>query len=123
MSGPQKYDKRGAKEERYAVSFSVSLTWEEKSGLVRRINGRCIDLSPEGIKVEARERVESGTMVLVTCDEFGRMGLATVRYSRRDKINCMLGLRFGAAFSVSDPARRKILAGVLQRETADPPTP
>ena len=116
MNTPRKYDKRGAKEDRYAVSFPVSLTWEEKPGVVRRINGRCVDLSPAGIQVETRERVNPGTVLLVSCDVFGRMGHATVRHSRRDKMTCLLGLKFGAAFSLSDPARRRILEGVLRRD-------
>lgn len=108
------------REERYPVSFSVCLMWQEKSGAVRRVNGRCVDLSPEGMKVEMRDRVEAGTSVLVSSREFGRMGHATVRHSTRDRMRCLVGVSFGSAFGLSDPARRKILGSVLREQSAAP---
>jgi len=109
---PRGSERRAKKEERYAVSFPISLMWEE-AGTVRRILGRCVDLSPEGIKVEARDRVNTGTAVLVSSHQFGRMGQATVRHVQRDKMQCVIGLKFGTAFGLGDPARRKILEQVL----------
>jgi len=96
-------------EERYSVSFSVALGWADKSGLVRRTNGRCLDLSPEGMKIETRDRLDTGTVVTVQSGEFGRMGHATVRHVNREKMQCLVGLKFGAAFGLGDPARQKIL--------------
>jgi hypothetical protein len=107
------------KEERYSVSFSVFLMWEPKTGPVRRMMGRCVDLSPEGMKIEARDRLEKGTLVMVTSDEFGRMGHAIVRYCQRDKMVCIVGLKFGTAFGLSDPARQKILGSVISLEDPD----
>ncbi len=98
--------------ERYTVDFPVTLTWEDK-GRVRVINGRCFDLSPDGIAVETKDRLTQGTVVVVTSREFGRMGHATVRHSRFEKMLCVVGLRFLADFGLSDPARRKILSGLL----------
>ncbi len=118
-NGKESRERRGTNEERYSVSFSVSLMWEE-GGLIRRVNGRCVDLSPAGIKVETKERLESGRSVMVSCNEFGRMGHATVRHVRRQKMQCEIGLRFAAAFGLGDPARRKILARVI---SLDAPTP
>jgi hypothetical protein len=93
--------------------------WQEKSGAVRRISGRCLDLSSEGIKIETRDRLDTGTAVLVSSQEFGRMGHATVRYSARDKMRCLVGLKFGAAFGLSDPARRRILDRVLNKSAVE----
>jgi hypothetical protein len=101
------------REGRFQVSFSVTLTWQEKTGGVSRLNGRCVDLSPEGISVELKDRLDVGTPVQVESREFGRMGHATVRFCRRDRMRFLLGLRFSAPFGVSDPARRKILERVL----------
>jgi|SRR5580704_9023766 hypothetical protein len=109
------------KEERYSVSFSVFLMWEPKKGTVRRMTGRCVDLSPEGMKIEARDRLDKDTVVMVTSDEFGRMGHATVRYCQRDRMLCVVGLKFGTAFGLGDPARRKILESVIRPDTPDAP--
>jgi hypothetical protein len=105
------------KQERYKVNFPVTLTWEDK-GRIRVINGRCFDLSPDGLAVETKDRLAQGTVMVVTSREFGRMGHATVRHSRFEKMVCVVGLRFLADFGLSDPARRKILSGLLGGGTA-----
>jgi hypothetical protein len=107
------------KEERYSVGFSVALMWEEKPGMVRRLNGRCLDLSPSGMKIETSERLDVGRVVTVSSNEFGRMGHATVRYAQRDKMRCSIGLKFGAAFGLGDPARRRVLEKVLRRDESN----
>jgi hypothetical protein len=99
-------------QERYKVDFPVTLTWEDK-GRIRVINGRCLDLSPDGLGVETKDRITQGTVVVVTSREFGRMGHATVRHSRFEKMLCVVGLRFFTDFGLSDPGRRKILSGLL----------
>ena len=99
--------------ERFSVSFSVSLVWQEKSGAVRRLTGRCVDFSSEGIGMEAKDRVALHTAVQVESKEFGRMGHATVRFCSRDRMRYQIGCRFTAPFKTSDPARRKILEGVV----------
>ena len=100
------------REERFKVSFSVSLTWEEK-GAVRRLAGFCVDLSSEGISVEVKDRVSPGATVQVESKEFGRMGHAIVRFCRRDQMRYLIGCKFSAPFGMSDPARRKILERVM----------
>jgi hypothetical protein len=101
------------REERFQVSFSVSLLWQEKSGEIRRLAGRCVDLSSEGISVEVKDRVSLGAAVQVESKEFGRMGHAIVKFCRRDQMRYQIGLMFTAPFGMSDPARRKILERVL----------
>ena len=106
------------REERHPVSFAVSLMWQEKSGAMRRVGGRCLNLSPEGMRMDTRDRVDAGTVVVVLSDEFGRMGHATVRHCRRDGMKYAIGLKFSSAFALSDPVRRKILARVLKPDRA-----
>jgi hypothetical protein len=101
------------REERFKVSFSVSLMWQEKSGEISRLAGRCVDLSSEGISVEVKDRVSPGVVVQVESKEFGRMGHAIVRFCRRDQMRYVIGCKFSAPFGISDPARRKILERVL----------
>jgi hypothetical protein len=65
------------------------------------------------MKVEVRGPLDVGAAVLVDSSEFGRMGHATVKYCQRDQMRYLIGLRFGAAFGLSDPARQEILKRVL----------
>ena len=101
------------REERFQVSFSVSGMWQEKAGAIRRLTGRCVDLSTEGIAVEAKDRISLGAAAQVESKEFGRMGHATVRFCRRDQMHYLIGFRFSAPFGVGDPARRKVLERVM----------
>jgi len=101
------------REERFKVSFSVSLLWQEKTGEIRRLAGRCVDLSSEGISVDVKDRISPGAVVQVESKEFGRMGHAIVRFCRRDKMRYLIGFQFSAPFGIGDPARRKILERVM----------
>ena len=106
------------KEERFEVSFSVFLTWQEKSGAMRRVIGRCVDLSSQDMSVESKDRLEPGTAVLVESREFGSLGRAAVRFCQRDQMRYVIGFRFGAAFVLGNSTRRKALELVMLR--ADP---
>lgn len=101
-------------EERYKVDFTVTLSWQDKAGLVRRGTGRCVDLSASGAKLETREPLAARANVLVNSEQFGRMGNASIRYCRREGMKYSVGLQFSAAFALGDPVRQKILSGVLR---------
>ena len=99
--------------ERYHVDFAVYLSWQDREGVVRRVRGRCLDLSSSGIRIETKDKLTLHQMVLVQSDQFGRMGHASVRYCRREPMRYFVGLQFSAPFGLGDPVRRKILEGVL----------
>jgi len=81
-----------------------------------------VDLSPSGAKLATQHRLEPRSQILVHSEAFGRMGMASIRYCRREGMKYSVGLEFGAVFELSDPVRKKILDRVL-RKTADPPDP
>lgn len=101
------------REERYAVDFPVFLT-VQAGGVSRRLDARCIGLSGSGATVETLDRLEKGTMVLVTSSHFGRMGFASVRYCTRTSMKYTMGLSFGASLRLSDPQRRVLLEKLLR---------
>ena len=103
-------------EERFHVDFQIFLSWQEKSGAVRRAMGRCVDLSASGAKLETLDKMDARSMVLVHSEQFGRMGNATIRYCLREGMKYSVGLQFSAAFGLGDPVRRKMLNGVLCAE-------
>jgi len=107
------------REQRFAVDFTVSLTWQVKGGAQRRARGRCRDLSAEGLKIEIVDTLPKETLVLVESNEFGRMGIATVRYCQRYGMKCVVGMKFSAAFGLGDPARKKVLDRILREATPD----
>jgi hypothetical protein len=114
-------------EERYDVDFPVLLSWQTANGLLHRVTGRCVDLSPSGAKLKTIDRLETGTGVLVHSEQFGRMGRASVRYCVRAGMKYDVGLLFADAFLLSTPARRKILdrclacGGYSTKASADGP--
>lgn len=104
-------------EERYPVDFQVVLTWQ-KNGVTQRVVGRCVDLSPSGAKLETRDKLEKHASVLVHSEQFGRMGLASIRHCTRHGMKYNVGLRFNTAFGVSNPVRRQALERVRRPESA-----
>ena len=100
-------------EERYDVDFQVFLSWQAANGALHRVTGRCVDLSPSGAKLETIDRLDIRAGVLVHSEQFGRMGLASVRYCSRVGMKYEVGLLFTNAFLLSDPVRKKILDSVL----------
>lgn len=110
-------------EQRFRVDFQVFLSWQDRRGTRREAPARCVDLSASGARVEARDQYEVRTQVQITSEQFGRMGTATVRYSRREGMKFIIGLQFNAAFGLSDPARKAILTRVLRPTAASDPVP
>lgn len=103
------------REERYKVDFTVFLSWQANNA-VHRVAARCVDLSPSGAKLETRDRLEVRSSILVQSNQFGRMGMASIRYCVRQGMKYEVGLEFGGTFELSDPVRRKILDAVLDKK-------
>jgi hypothetical protein len=110
------------REERYEVDFPVFLT-VQTGNVSRRISARCLGLSGSGATMEAFDRLEKGTTVLVQSAEFGRMGLATVRHCTRATMKYKLGLSFGTGLRLSEPSRREMLEKVVRKPAADAQSP
>ncbi len=104
-------------DERYRVDFQAFLTWQ-KGGSLQRVVGRCVDLSSAGAQLETKDRIEHRSTVLVHSEQFGRMGMAVVRYCKRDGMKYKVGLQFIGAFGLSDPARKSVLDQVRSRDAA-----
>jgi len=102
---------RTRSEERYPVDFQVFLSWQA-NGVTRRVAGRCVDLSPSGARLETRDKLEARTTVLVHSEQFGRMGLASIRHCTRLGMKYDVGLQFHTAFGMSSPMRRQALEQV-----------
>ncbi len=96
------------------MDFPVSLSWQT-GHVVRRTTGRCVDLSASEVRLETIDPLQPGTAVLVLSNHFGRLGTAAVKYCRRNTMRYEVGVSFGVALQLSDPARRRILEGLMRR--------
>jgi hypothetical protein len=105
-------------EQRHRVDFPVFLSWEQKNGVVHRVPGRCVDLSPSGARLETRDRLEPRTTIAVQSEQYGRMGMASIRYCTRHGMKYIVGLEFSAVSGLSDPVRKKIMENVLRPQAA-----
>jgi hypothetical protein len=108
---------RPRSEDRYRVDFQVFLTWE-MNGVMRRVVGRCVDLSPSGARLETRDKLETRSTVLVHSEQFGRMGFASIRHCTRHGMKYNVGLEFSTAFGMSSPSRRHALDQVRRTMAA-----
>ena len=106
---------------RHPVNFPVVLNWQDKSGMLRRTNCRCVDLSEGGLRVEALDRLEPATVALVVSETLGNLGHASVRYCVRGRMKIRIGLNFTVPIRLGDPARRRILEESAHGKEAAPP--
>jgi hypothetical protein len=79
---------------RIEKSSPVQIVWQDRSGTDRFINGRSLDISPSGIRVEVPEQIDRQTYVTVQCSALGVHGRASVRSCTRKGLKFILGLEF-----------------------------
>jgi hypothetical protein len=72
----------------------VRVTWTDASGLYRTMQGRCVDVSNSGIRLEVPERLEQRIFVQLQ-DELKKLnGTACVRYCTGGGRRYIAGLEF-----------------------------
>jgi hypothetical protein len=77
-------------------SAPLQLIWKDRQGLDRFINGRIIDISESGIRVEVAEPLEKRTYVTLQSASLGLHGSASVRSCARKGMKYLVGLEFSA---------------------------
>ena len=90
----QTRERRGG--ERAECSENVMIHHEDGStyGLVLR--GRVTDISPTGLGIRIRDRIEARSYVAFRVDRKDWSGMASVRHCTRSKMDYVLGLEFTA---------------------------
>jgi hypothetical protein len=101
--------RRDRPEARHGVDFPVFVSFQGKDGAVQRLACRCVNLSSSGVKVETKSSLPIRTSVLLDSTQFGRLGMASVRYCSRHGMKYNVGLQFASAMELSNPQRKKIL--------------
>jgi hypothetical protein len=81
---------------RSAKSAPVQLIWKDRQGIDRFINGRIVDVSESGIRVELNDPMEKQTYVTLQAAGLGLHGSASVRTCARKGMKYLVGLEFSA---------------------------
>ena len=80
---------------RVTKSAAVQIVWRDRAGIDRFVNGRTVDISESGIRIEILEPIEKQTYVNLQCSALGLRGAASVRSCTRKGMKYAVGLEFG----------------------------
>jgi len=95
--------------ERRPFQGAVQVSWQARSGEMKLIRAKCLDLSDQGMRIECQQAFEVRANVYLQAPAFGLVGNASVRYCRRSGMKHIIGLMFSAASSQADRGRQRCL--------------
>ena len=81
---------------RAAKSSPVQIVWKDRQGTDKFVQGRIVDVSESGIRVEITEPLEKQTYVTLQSPRLGLHGTASVRSCTRKGLKYAVGLEFSA---------------------------
>jgi hypothetical protein len=79
---------------RSAKSAPVTAVWKDRAGADKFGNGRALDISESGMRIEVSEPIEKQTYVTLQCVSLGLHGTASVRTCTRKGMKYVVGLEF-----------------------------
>ena len=85
-------DRRGASRE--PLTNPVEITWEDIAGLPQHSQGRCLDFSAGGLRMELRDRVYVPARIKFRVLNSYLAGIALVRYCKRKGPKYVTGAEF-----------------------------
>jgi len=80
--------------ERTVSSARLQIVWKDRAGVDKFINGRTLDISKAGMRIEISEPIEKQTYVTLQCPALGLHGTASVRTCTRKGMRYTVGLEF-----------------------------
>ena len=96
-------------DERRPFRCPVQVSWQTRAAGPRTISAKCVDLSPQGARLECAEAIDVRTNVYLQAPDHGLLGNATVRYCVRKGLKYDVGLLFSSVASQADQGRKRIL--------------
>src|SRR5579863_1507836 len=93
---PMNHEGELRRHDRAEKSSPVQIVWQDRTGTDHFINGRSLNISTSGMRVEVGERIDHQTYVTVQCAALGVHGRASVRTCTRRGMKYVLGLEFSA---------------------------
>jgi hypothetical protein len=91
--------------QRAEVSSPARLVWQDRGGSDCFMNGRALDVSPSGMRIEVADPIEKQTYVTVECAALRLHGRASVRSCTRKGMKYILGLEFSAGLKWKPPEK------------------
>jgi len=95
--------------ERRPFKGAVRVSWQTRSGEMKTIAAKCVDLSDQGARIECELPIDLHTNVYLQAPAYGLLGNASVRYCRRSGIRHVVGLLFSSVVSQADRGRKRCL--------------
>ena len=97
------------KENRQSLVCALQLSWQATGGETRTVRATCLDISPQGARIECSQKIGARTNVYLQAAAYGLMGNASVRYCRPNGLKYHIGLEFTWAAALAEAGRKKAL--------------
>lgn len=94
---------------RHPFEDVLRVTWKDTRGQLRKLKARCLDLSPEGARLETDTPIQSRTNIALDSARFGSLGTASVRHCARQGLKYAIGVEFTASLALAGEGRKRCL--------------
>jgi len=94
--------------ERIPCTLPIRLVWTDEGGRDRHGQGKCRDISIDGLRIETIESIPAGSNVNLRVERVDVAGSARVRYVRRSGLGNVIGLE------LSQKVRQQLLDALRQ---------
>lgn len=75
----------------------VRISWQDGDGPPCYIQGKCLDVSEGGLRIESPQPIPARTLISLSAERLSLSGSATVRHTQRRGAKYVLGLELNAA--------------------------
>jgi hypothetical protein len=94
---------------RQAYESTVQISWKDNRGQLKTITAKCLDISAEGVRLEASAPIPARTSVNLHAARYGALGGASVRHCTRSTLKYFIGVEFTSALPLAAPGRKRWL--------------
>jgi hypothetical protein len=86
---------------RFHFAGKVSLSWVDRDGTPRSLNGECLDISEGGMRIRLKNPLDVRTYVSIKFPTANLHGSASVRSCVRERMSFIAGLQFTGGMKLS----------------------
>jgi len=87
------------------------LSWIDREGIQRTLNGECIDISEGGMRIRLKNVLDVRTYVSIKFPLANLHGSASVRSCVRERMTFIAGLQFTGGMKLSPAMTEAVAAG------------
>jgi hypothetical protein len=89
--------KEKRRHQRVAFAGAVRISWEDDRGLPKYATAKCLDLSPEGLRIEVSQSIPVRAILSLRTDQINFGSSASVLHAAPRGCKYILGLRLSQA--------------------------